>query len=319
MGNFLKEAFSTRRAMQHAPHMDFLHEVTPEELQQLHEVYLEMLKDIIAVCEKYDICYMAAGGTALGSVRHQGYIPWDDDVDLIMPRADLNRFVEIFDEAMGDKYEMTSPNSKYQLESMITAIYKKNTVKANFMTYKTPFPQGIHIDIFAIESVPENKLVRTVKGVTAIGLQFIAVSSLLYRFRPEEKKKFYTQTPAGKFNFGLRMSVGFLFSWRSYEKWGNLFDSFVRGNPKSNLWAVPTDIGHYFGHVMPKDVYFPPVKGPFEGIMINLPHDTDAYLKNQYGDYMVIPPEADREKHLSIGFCLDVAAAEARGENPHVS
>lgn len=55
---------------------------------------------------------------------------------------------------------------------MITGIYKKNTVKANFMTYKTSFPQGVHIDIFAIEAVPENKFLRTVKGVTAIGLQF---------------------------------------------------------------------------------------------------------------------------------------------------
>lgn len=319
MGNFLKEAFSTRRAMQHAPHMDFLHEVTPEELKQLQQVYLEMMKDIIEVCEAHGICYMAAGGTALGSVRHQGFIPWDDDVDLIMPREDLNRFVALFDETMGDRYEMTSPNSQYQVESMITGIYKKNTVKANFMTYKTSFPQGVHIDIFAIEAVPENKFLRTVKGVTAIGLQFIAVSSLLYRYRTDEKKQFYTQTPAGKFNYGLRMTVGFLFSWRSPEKWGNLFDRFVRGNPKSNLWAVPTDIGHYFGHVMPKDVYYPPVKGPFEDIMVNLPHNTDAYLKNQYGDYMVIPPEADREKHLSIGFCLDVAAAQARGENPFVS
>lgn len=319
MANFFKEAFSTRRAMQHAPHMDFLHELTPEELKQLQNCYLEILKDVIRVCEEHDICYMAAGGTALGAVRHHGFIPWDDDVDLIMPREDLNRFIQVFDECLGEKYEITSPNTKYPLESMITAIYKKNTIKANYMTYKTPLPQGVHIDIFAIETVPENKLLRTLKGVAAIGLQFIAVSSLLYHYRTEEKKAFFTQTPAGKFNYGLRMTVGFLFSWRSYEKWGNLFDRFVRGNPKSNLWAVPTDIGHYFGHIMPKSVYYPPVLGQFEDIMINLPHDTDAYLKNQYGDYMVIPPEADREKHLCIGFCLDVAAAEIRGEDPYVS
>ena len=58
---------------------------------------------------------------------------------------------------------------------------------------------------------------------------------------------------------------------------------------------------------MPKEVYYPPIKGPFEDISINLPHDPDAYLKNQYGDYMTIPPEADREKHYSVGFSLDVA------------
>lgn len=297
--------------------MDFLHEITDEELKQLQDCYLEMLKDIIRVCEENNICYMAAGGTALGSVRHQGYIPWDDDVDLIMPRDDLNRFVELFDQTMGEKYDLTTPNSKYPLESMITAIYLKNTVKANFMTYGTPFPKGVHIDIFAIETVPENAIVRRIKGITAIGLQFIGVSSLLYHFRNDKKKQLYTQTLGGKINYTLRMIVGFLFSFRSYEKWGNLFDRFVRGNPDSGLWAVPTDIGHYFGHVMPKSVYYPPVKGPFEDIMINLPHDTDAYLRNQYGDYMVIPPEEDREKHVCIGFCLDVKEAQARGEDPY--
>ena len=55
-----------------------------------------------------------------------------------------------------------------------------------------------------------------------------------------------------------------------------------------------------------------PIKGPFEDFSINLPHDPDTYLKNQYGDYWVIPPEADREKHYSVGFCLDCAAEEQK-------
>lgn len=306
MFKFLKEAFSTRRAVQHLPSMDFLHEITDEELKELQQCYMGMLKDIIRVCEENDIVYMAAGGTALGSVRHKGFIPWDDDVDLIMPREDLNRFIDIFDDALGDGYELTSPNSKYELESMITAIYKKNTLKANLMTYRTPLPQGVHIDIFAIESVPRNPVVRRIKGITAMGLQFIAVSTLLRHYRNEEKKALFSQTTAGKINYALRMAVGAVFSFRSYKKWGNLFDRFVRGKQDTGLWAVPTDVGHYFGHIMDKDVYYPPVKGPFEDIEINLPHNPDAYLKNQYGDYMVIPPEADREKHVAMGFCLDL-------------
>ena len=185
------------------------------------------------------------------------------------------------------------------------------------MTYGTDLPKGVHIDIFAIESVPENAIVRRIKGTVAMGLQFIGVSALMYHYRSDKKKQLYTQTLGGKINYGLRMTVGFLSSFRPCEVWGNLFDRFVRGNPDSELWAVPTDVGHYFGHIMPKSVYYPPVKGVFEDMQINLPHDTDAYLKNQYGDYMVIPPVEDREKHMSIGFCLDVAAAQARGENPY--
>ena len=141
--------------MQIAPETEMMHELTPEELKALQACFLEIIKDIDRVCQEHGLCYMAAGGTALGSVRHKGFIPWDDDVDILMPREDLNRFVELFEECMGDKYELTTPNSdKYQLESMISAVYKKNTLKAAFLDYNTPFPKGVHIDIFAIESVP---------------------------------------------------------------------------------------------------------------------------------------------------------------------
>lgn len=261
-----------------------------------------------------DICYMAAGGTALGSVRHGGFIPWDDDVDVIMPREDLKRFLQIFEEAMGDHYEMTSPNSQFPLESMISAIYRKNTLKATLQAYNTPFPKGVHIDIFAIESVPLNPVARWFKVYSAMMLQYIAVSTLRYHFRNPEKKAFFYQTTAGKINYSLRMTVGFLFSFRNYKKWGDLFDRYVQGKTDTGLWAVPTDIGHYFGHIMPKEVYYPPVKGKFVDFEINLPHDTDAYLKNQYGDYMTIPPVEEREKHWSIGFSLDVEADLASGK-----
>lgn len=303
--SFLRDAFSTRKAMQHSPELDIIHEITDDELEALHKCFLEMMRDFIKVCDENGLCYMAAGGTALGAVRHKGFVPWDDDVDFIMPREDLNRLLKIFDETMGDKYEITSPNSKYQLESMITAIYKKNTVKDSFVNYNAPFPKGVHFDIFAIDSVPVNPIIRRIKGITALILQYIAVSTLFYTYRNKVKKEFFYQTSAGKFNYNLRCTVGFLFSFRRYEKWGNLFDSFVRSDKDTGLWAVPTDVGHYFGHIMPKSVYYPPVKGEFEDIEINLPHDTDAYLKNQYGDYMKIPPVEDREKHYSVGFELN--------------
>ncbi|MFM1602660.1 LicD family protein [Helcococcus ovis] len=311
----IKNAFSTRKALQVSPPTDIVRELSDDELKQLQKCFLEILKDIDKVCEENNITYMAAGGTALGAIRHDGFIPWDDDVDILMPTSDLKRFLRIFDEKLGDKYEITSPNSKYQIESMITAVYKKNTLKASFGAYNTPFPKGVHIDIFPIVTVPENGFIRRIKGITSLFLQYIAVSSIFYKYRSEEKKKFFYQTSAGKFNYRLRILIGFLFSFRKYEKWANLYDNFVKGPRKSNLWAVPTDIGHYFGHIMPKDVYYPPVKMKFEDMMINVPHNIDEYLKNQYGDYMIIPPVEDREKHYSVGFSLNVEEDLKKGKD----
>ena len=177
MPKLLKEALSTRKALQKKPNIDLIKELSDEDVKALQGVFLEMLKDLDRVCAEHHITYMAAGGTALGAVRHEGFIPWDDDVDILMPRKDLDRFVEIFDGAMGEKYGLTSPNTKYMLESNISAIYKKHTRKVSFEAYNTPYPKGIHVDIFAIETVPMNPLVRRIKGTVAMGLQFIAVST----------------------------------------------------------------------------------------------------------------------------------------------
>ena len=95
----LRNMFSTRKCMQIAPETEMMHELTPEELKALQACFLEIIKDIDRVCQEHGLCYMAAGGTALGSVRHKGFIPWDDDVDILMPREDLNRFVELIAKA----------------------------------------------------------------------------------------------------------------------------------------------------------------------------------------------------------------------------
>lgn len=170
-------------------------------------------------------------------------------------------------------------------------------------------PQGVMIDIFPLEYAPLNPVLRRIKGTVAMILQYIAVSSMFYSLYSSPKKKaFFYQTPEGKFNYNFRRVIGFLFSFRSYEKWCNTFDKFVRGKEDTGLWCIPTDVGHYFGHLMPKDVFYPPIKGEFEDMMINLPNNTHEYLVNAYGDYMWIPPVEQREKHWTVGFCMDLAA-----------
>lgn len=108
----LRNMFSTRKCMADRTGDGDDARADAEELKALQACFLEIIKDIDRVCQEHGLCYMAAGGTALGSVRHKGFIPWDDDVDILMPREDLNRFVELFEECMGDKYELTTPNSR---------------------------------------------------------------------------------------------------------------------------------------------------------------------------------------------------------------
>lgn len=310
----LKKLISTRSVMLNTPPMGEIRHITDEEVKELQKVMLQIIKDVHEVCEKHGICYMADGGTALGSVRHKGFIPWDDDVDLIMPRDDLNRFVEVFDQELGHKYDLVTPNSKgHKVASLITEIYDKNSYKSSLHNLDNDLPQGVMIDIFPLEYAPLNPVVRRIKGTVAMFLQYIAVSAMFYNLYSSPKKKaFFYQTPEGKFNYNFRRAIGFVFSFRSYEKWCNTFDKFVRGKKDTGLWCIPTDVGHYFGHLMPKEVFYPPIKGEFEDMTINLPNDIHAYLVNAYGDYMWIPPVEEREKHWTVGFCMDLAARKAK-------
>ena len=296
----LKKLISTRSVMLNTPPMGEIRHVTDEEVKELQGVMLQIVKDVAAVCEKHGICYMADGGTALGSVRHKGFIPWDDDVDLIMPREDLNRFVQVFDAELGDKYELVTPNAPgHKVASLITEIYAKNTYKSSLHNMDKDLPQGVMIDIFPLESAPLNPVVRKIKGTVAMMLQYIAVSATFYNlYNTPVKKAFFYQTKEGKFNYNFRRLIGFMFSFRSYEKWCNTFDKFVRGKRDTGLWCIPTDVGHYFGHLMPKEVFYPPIQGPFEDMQINLPRDIHAYLVNAYGDYEWMSMQSPLGTHM---------------------
>ncbi|WP_303815737.1 LicD family protein [Acidaminococcus timonensis] len=90
-----------------------IRELSSEELDQIHHCLLSILKDFIFVCDKYNLHYTLGGGSVLGSVRHQGFIPWDDDLDINMPRADYEKFKKIFSKELVNEYELRVPNSKY--------------------------------------------------------------------------------------------------------------------------------------------------------------------------------------------------------------
>ena len=90
---------------------NILHQLSEEEIQQLRKILTDMLMDIDTVCKKHNLRYMLGYGSCLGAIRHVGFIPWDDDLDLLMPREDLKKFLEVFEQEMGQNYEYTAPNT----------------------------------------------------------------------------------------------------------------------------------------------------------------------------------------------------------------
>jgi lipopolysaccharide cholinephosphotransferase len=89
-----------------------MYQLTDDDLTQMHDVLLTMYKDIKSVCDRHGLSLIAAGGTALGAIRHHGFIPWDDDMDLFMFREDYEKLSLVFDEELGENYYLLAPGRK---------------------------------------------------------------------------------------------------------------------------------------------------------------------------------------------------------------
>ncbi len=131
-----------------------------EKMKLVWKTELELLKKFISVCEKYNLKYYMAGGSLLGAIRHSGFIPWDDDIDIDMPRDDYNKLLEIA------KYEFTDPiffQTTYTEQNYVrphAQIRNSNTTAIVSHEKGLYFNQGIFIDIFPLDSVPTNKIKR---------------------------------------------------------------------------------------------------------------------------------------------------------------
>ena len=273
------------------------YELKPEQLQALKSSLLEMTLDVIQVCERFGLRIALAGGSALGAIRHQGFIPWDDDIDLMMPRADYQKLCEVFPEALGKEYDLIVPQNYKFAKTRFPKIIKKNTICRSLGNVEASEFNGIFLDIFILENVPKNRLLRTVKGAWCNFLMLAGTRAVMYKHNTPLLTGFMSTTEESRRDWNRTMRLGRLFSVIPYGRWFQWTDRAVQYRKETGLLGLPTGRKHYFGEILQEQTYLPFSKGMFEGYEVPLPADCDAYLKNLYGDYMQIPPPEKREKH----------------------
>lgn len=280
--------------------------LTDEESKAHKTLLLEMYKDIVALCDEYGLIYMMGGGTCLGAVRHQGYIPWDDDLDLMMPRESYERLIALLaDGAMGGKYEYDAPNAHRDCKNTFLKIYRKGTLDMEITSETAPGPKGIYIDVFPMDYAPTNHLYRRLKGLLSDFLQAVCSCVLYTEYPSKYYKEFMMQTNEGKTRYHQRILLGRLFGIIPHRKWVWWFDLLNAKSKKSGFMTVPTGRKHYIGETLPVEIFLPTQKWKFEGIIVNIPADYDTYLKSLYRNYMEIPPVEKRERHFVYQFSLN--------------
>ena len=268
-----------------------LRELSPDELEHLKNVLLKCYLDVQSVCEKHGLSIMLGGGSCLGAVRHQGFIPWDDDVDVNMPRADFERFTGIFDAELGEKYSLVAPNHG----DRDTYRFPLIKIKGTSVTEPNGNVFEIKMDLFLIENIPQSSVAQKLKGAFCHALMLIASSVQQYE-SPEES--LFRQTKEGRRFLRRRLLIGRLFSFKTAQDWLNAVDKACKFHRETGIVSIPTGRNHYFGEMQPQKTFLPMSKGMFEGHEVNLPGDPHAYLSKLYGaDYMTPPPPEKREKH----------------------
>lgn len=285
------------RLNQGAKKLDLLYTLSEEESTRLKKTLLIIYDDIADVCKKHKISPILIGGSALGAVRHKGFIPWDDDLDLAMERSEYEKFLDVFEHEMGDRYSLMSPGRTEYVDNRFTQIYLKGTIY-KMLDDNERKPQGIYVDLFPIDFVPENRLMRLWKGCRSYMLMTIAMCAGLYQIRNETMVRFMSSTKRIYLSYRMKQLIGFAFSWRKCEKWFEILDKRIQYK-RTGLCGVLVDVGHYFGEIKKSELYFPYAEETFEGRTVKVPHDVHQYLEQFYGsDYMIVPPEGKRERHF---------------------
>lgn len=301
----MNESFNIKSiAIDAAKRNSSIRPISEEELKKLQTCLYNMAVDLDERCRKHGIKLFLVGGSLLGAVRHGGFIPWDDDMDLGASREDYEKLKEIFDEEFSDRYELRCPNSPYPNGYRFMQIYKKETVLKT-AGGSNPFqPECVKMDIFPYDYVPNNSLIRKIKGTYINALMLISTCVMDRKYG--DYKSLIKNAPRGKLYLRIRVIIGTLFSFLKPQKWFDILDKAVRSKKETNFVTLAFGRKHYLGETCPKEVFLPLSEIKFNEHNFYSPADSTAYLKNLYGaDFMTPPEESKRESHFIVELKID--------------
>lgn len=269
----------------------------PEVLERLHGVQLEILNDFINVCEKYQLTYFAVYGTAIGAVRHQGFIPWDDDIDVGMLREDYNRFFEVFQKELGEKYALLTPEIDDRYACTVTHIQKKGTKFISEMSQDLKCEQCIFMDIFPFDYVADDEKSQMKQArQTSFWGKMLFLAGTAYPVIPLKGLAGALAGVACKIlhAFLKLFKVSPKTLYRKYRKAATFY------NQSGGEYVTSFEYGGCLKDKIREREIYPLKKVKFEHLEINLPANNDEFLRKVYGDYMQLPPEDQRVNHMPL-------------------
>ena len=263
-------------------------------LEKVQQYELSILRDFVKICEENNLTYFGIAGTGIGALRHGGFIPWDDDIDVGIMRNDLPKLIEIIERDYSDKYYVLNAENNENFPLTTTHICIKNSQFVIESLKDTKCPYGIFLDIFPFDNVSDDeKVFKKQMNKTWLYSKVLILRHLpfpIVSFKGLTKKLVYAVTAllfaAMKI---LNISHNYLYkklintTCKFNDRDTGVYAYFCGGKPDNNIFK--------------KEDLFPLRKIRFEDMELNFPNKLEEYLTHLYGDFMQIPPEEKRVSH----------------------
>jgi len=258
---------------------EYLYEDVKEIVRQRQ---LEILDAVVKICDNYNITYWLDGGTLLGAVRHQGFIPWDDDIDIGLMREDYEKLIKILPGELPEQFVVQSFDTDFKYKLPFVKIRDKYSVIEDNYTYN-----GIFIDIFPFDYMPKNKILQKTQYISMKVFEAAFVYTDADKLNIGCKKDLKSSIiksfmkMASFFGFLLGNS-GYNFFYKLLQKISELQHDDYIGDGLTASWA-------YFKSMRKIGVYLPTQKTKFCDKLYSVPNNLDVYLKSLYGDNYMTP------------------------------
>ncbi len=255
-------------------------------LRMLQLCELGILKDIDRICAEHHLTYYLLGGTLLGAIRHSGFIPWDDDVDIGMFREDYQRFQEIMMQEYSEKYFLQNCETDPKYPRIMAKVRLNGTVMQERSYEPVPMCNGVYLDVFPIDRVVRDR-----------GL-FMAIRGKIVRLCFG-----YKTLRAGsdnRHNMALKRLLRFvpkLIPNRLVDRMLSWACTCSNNSKRVAYGSVFLGTYTWKKETHPLEAFGVPKRVRFEGVSLSVPAKPEVILTNNYGDYMKLPPVEKRRTH----------------------
>ena len=260
-------------------------------IEELKSIQLEILDDVHRFCTTNGLRYSLTGGTLIGAIRHHGYIPWDDDIDVMLPRPDYERFLRTYH---SDENEVIDLMHSGLCVETFAKVSRKGTLVTDPKLGRSLW--GINIDLFPVDGFPGENTRAHFDRVDSINKR-LGVFCPFFKIVKKNKGIWFVK---------YLLKRLFFFYPHSYLHFKARLEQLLKSYPfDDSPMAALFCGGDGWREVMPKEVFDSYIEKDFEGKQYHVIAHYDDYLKRVFGDYMQFPPEEERvNKHAYDNFVL---------------